>query len=478
MGSVNNTRCCLTLILLLLVYTESVAVQPDNHVDPELGNKLQEVIDQERVRQDFKGISAAVLLPGQGIWTGVSGISGQSASDSITEDTRFAVASITKTFIAALVLMLAEEGTLSMSDSLHNWLGEYRYVDPDITVRQLLGHKSGIYNFTNNEAFWDAMWADSQRSWSAEEVIENFVERSVFTPGSRFEYSNTNYLMLGLIIEAATSSSVTSELRDLLFDPLGLSNTFFTPGEQITGVIANNWSDTNRDGVAENLTAQTGTSLYTMVGTAGGMASTAEDMVLWADMLYGGKLLAKESLTEIVDFVRFSNSSPWIGYGLGTMLFDFEGEELWGHTGLLPGFRSILAYSPQTQISICVLVNQDDLGSVYTIAPLLFKEAASVLPTSKQQEKQPVNEYVLYNGFPNPFRNQVTIPFELSTSEHVIIEVFDVYGRKVATLGDRYYAPGRQQVIWEPRSASSGTYVYRFKAGSSFSTGTLTLLKH
>ena len=187
---------------------------------------------------------------------------------------RFAIASITKTFVAALILQLAEEGQLSLQDSLHRWLPDFRYIDANITIDQLLNHTSGIFNFTDNPAFWNALWADPQRNWMPEEILNQFLAPPFFAPGSQLAYSNTNYMLLGLIATAVTSSPLSQQFRNRFFDPLGLTGTFYAATEAVTGDVAHNWSDTNGDGQVEDLSVGTGISMYSMVGTAGGMVST------------------------------------------------------------------------------------------------------------------------------------------------------------------------------------------------------------
>jgi len=111
---------------------------------------LQETLDNQREAQDLMGVSAAVIVPAEGFWLGVSGLSDPTVQDSIRPDMLFGVGSITKTFTSAVILQLAQEEVLSLDDSLYSWLPSHEYIDSTITIRQLLNHTSGIFNYTNN----------------------------------------------------------------------------------------------------------------------------------------------------------------------------------------------------------------------------------------------------------------------------------------------------------------------------------------
>lgn len=411
------------------------------------------------------------------MWQGVSGLSSDNPLEPLREDMHFAIASITKTFIGALVLGLSEDGTLSLDDSLHFWLPPIHFVNPDVTVKQLLNHTSGIYNFTNNPAFWEALWLDPERVWMPEEILQNFLSQPVFLPGNRFEYSNTNYMLLGMIVEAATGVTLGTELRNRLFTPLELIQTYFTAEEQVRGEIANNWSDTDSDGVLEDISEVTSQSLYSMVWAAGGMSATAADMIRWSGALFEGSVLDADKLTEMLSFITVNSTSPWKGYGLGIMQFQFNGTEFWGHTGSLPGYRSILAYSPETGIRICVLVNQDHFQGVYTIASLLIDTVTNAQSTAITHEVVQSTDIVIEGSYPNPSNREVHIVFSVNSPQRVSVDILDSRGRRLYSIDDRYYDIGGQEVTWNAVNVASGVYFYRLTTASSSLTGTITRIK-
>ena len=168
-------------------------------------DQLQEVLDQGIAKYDIHGVSATVIFPNDEIWNGVSGISHDTVP--IEPNMVFAIGSVTKNFIAALTLTLAEENLLSLDDPISKWLPTYAHVDGNITIRQLLNHTSGLYMFWDNQEIWDDLMADRTKYFSPEEVLE-YIKEPYFSAGEGWRYSNTNYLLLAMIINQATGSNL------------------------------------------------------------------------------------------------------------------------------------------------------------------------------------------------------------------------------------------------------------------------------
>lgn len=239
------TLAALVLPALLL----PVAAQMPDSV---LARRLQNVIETERTSWNQHGISAAVIIPGRGRWTGVDGES--SAGVPITTDMPFGAGSVTKTFTSALILQLAEEGKLSLGDSLHRWLPAHANIDSTITIRRLLNHTSGIYNFSDNPEWGDSISTNPTRIWKPEEIVGYFTKEPSFAPGRSWGYSNTNYLLLGMIAEKAGGSRLAEAFRNRFLAPLELHSIVLAPDEEITGELAHPWSDPTGDGEPDDIT--------------------------------------------------------------------------------------------------------------------------------------------------------------------------------------------------------------------------------
>lgn len=331
---------------------------PERGIDPELAAALQAQLDAAVRERQIPGLSLGVVMPDGSTWSGTSGVASLETGVPLTSDTMFAVASITKSFIAALTIRLAEEGVFSLDDRLSRWVGEIPYAD-EITLRQLIGHTSGIRDFFGQEVpLIPALLAEPNRTWTPEDVLA-YLGPPYWEPGGGWRYSNSNYLLLGLIIQRATGRSVGEELRSRILDPLGLERTFLQPDEVPAGPLADGHTrtyDVDGDGRPDS-TARGGpfrpdTAWASSVWTAGAMVSTAEDVARWGDALFGGDVLEPDSLEQMLRF----NSDD---YGLGAQREKLDGRVSWGHSGMLRGFTGLLLHYPEEDVSLALLTNHD-----------------------------------------------------------------------------------------------------------------------
>jgi D-alanyl-D-alanine carboxypeptidase len=318
------------------------------------------------------GVSAAVILPGQTAWTGVSGVSYDTVR--ISPDMIFGIGSTTKNLTASLVLKLAEEGILSLDDSLHEWLPTYDNIDSTITIRQLLNHSSGISDYIfDNPDFYSMVLSDLKKYWTPEELLTNMVGAPLFSPGTDSRYSNTNYILLGMIIREATGARVSEELRSRFLDPLDLNNTFLPPEEAVIGIIAHPWMNKQDFSFIQD------TAYLSLMWTSGAIFSTAKNIAQWARALFGGDVLDQAHIYQMVTFEpSFIPGAPSVvtGYGLGAMRFNILGKELWGHTGASRGYLSLVAYQPEDSITISVILNERNDSEQYQ---MVMKDFLSVL---------------------------------------------------------------------------------------------------
>jgi D-alanyl-D-alanine carboxypeptidase len=318
--------------------------------------QLQDVLDKGIAKYDVNGVSATVIFPDGEIWNGVSGISHDTVP--IEPTMLFAIGSVTKNFVAALTLVLAEEGVLSLDDPLSMWLPSYPYVDGDITIRQLLNHTSGLYMFWDNQEIWDDLMADRTRYFTPEEVLE-YIKEPEFEAGEGWRYSNTNYLLLAMIVNEATGSNLSTELNSRLYQPLGLSEFYLSQEESIPAHQAHVYGD-NWDGPIRDVTLLPRTSHESITYGSSGIFTTSENLARWSHALFEGGVLEEQSLSEMLDFVEFSPVSNMRAYGLGVQEFRDSisfGEHAIGHAGGNIGTTTYMVYLPEHHVSIAVMIN-------------------------------------------------------------------------------------------------------------------------
>jgi len=343
---------------------------PDDAFPPQLATELQATLDAVREKERIPGVEVAVLRPDGRLWVATSGLADLGARRPVTPDTVFVVASVTKTFVAALVLELASEGRLDLDDPLSRWLPAWPNAGR-ITVRQLLGHTSGIRDFFESAALRRALDADHSRAWTAGEVLR-YVGRPYFAPGEGYHYSNTNYVLLGLVAERASGRPVADEIRRRFLAPLGLDRTWFQAFEKPRdGVRAHGYE--GKPPAPRDVTGDSAylpfTSLATAVGTAGAMVSTAGDLARWAGALYGGQVLPPGALEAMLTFTE--RPTYHYAYGLGAISARIGALEAWGHGGRLSGFTATVRYFPRARLTIVALTNQARVNPDVVVTALL-----------------------------------------------------------------------------------------------------------
>ena len=366
-----NVLGSLLLISLMFDCSKDSATEPE----PTTSDSFQAVLDNNLEAYNGTGVSAAVIFQNQDIWSGTSGVS--FGATAITEDMIFGIGSVTKTFIAALCLQLADEGAFSLEDSLHEWLPDYPNIDNSITIRQLLNNTSGIYNITDNTALWSAVFNDPTKFWTPEELISSFLDEPYSTPGAGWFYSNTNYILLGKIINEATGSLVSAELRNRFFEPLGLNSTFFDVEEILPSNIAHGWFDLSGNGSYDDISLISRTGINSVLWTSAAIFSTAEDLAKWSSALFRGNVLSQSSLDQMLTSCCTTPGTTDVGCGMGVFLLgpsNNAGVELIGYTGRTFGYLTSMFYLPDYGISVAVIINEDNSACLDVITTDLILE--------------------------------------------------------------------------------------------------------
>ena len=267
---------------------------------------------------------------------------------------RFRAASITKSFVATVVLELAAEGKLSLDDTIEHWLPRIVPNGAAITLRELLNHTSGLFNYSEGADWVPSVLADPQRIWLPKELIAlSAAHTPYFTPGMDWHYANTNYVLLGLVIEAATGRSVGDELRDRIFQPLGLRETSFPTGVDASGLVHAYVGDATLPGV-HGLWDITPVLNPSWLWAAGALVSNADDVTTFYARLLSGRVLRADLVTAMRTV-----TPPAMNYGLGLMRFDTPCGRAFGHEGDFNGYRSVAVARLNGSRVALVMVNVD-----------------------------------------------------------------------------------------------------------------------
>jgi D-alanyl-D-alanine carboxypeptidase len=338
------------------------------------------------------GVEATVIFADGSTWSGAAGMADVAAGRPVNPATPFAAASVTKTFTSALVLRYVDQGLIKLDDPLARWLPEWPNARK-ITIRMLLNHTSGIPDFFRNPKLDLALNKDKKRSWTSAEVLEAYVPKgAVFPPGKGWSYSNTNYLLLGVVAAEVGGAPWEDLVRRELIEPLGLDSTYVQAVEEppappaLAYRIIDGFRGPTPEARTDGSTVVPFRSVATAAGSAGVLASTTGDLARWARALYGGTtVLSAATRREMLTFVRAYAYGTITSYGLGASRVGFDGHTAYGHSGALVGTRAAIRYFPREKVTVAVLFNRETFVGddvVRILARTIFpKPAAAPSPS-------------------------------------------------------------------------------------------------
>lgn len=318
------------------------AVEPTTAAVPSVVDPtVAAALEAARSYGEAFGITCAAVRDGQVLWSGAAGRYRDGATP-IGGDDSLVIGSVMKTFVAATILQLAEEGRLTLNDPVLRHLPRESSVTPDITIRQLLDHTSGLADVFNDTTK-TGIETHPEHAWGASELMAT-IHAPWYRPGEGYAYANTNYYLAGLIIERITRHSLADELSRRFFGPLDLDTARILtggPGELLEPAWA------------------------TIFWASGAMSASAADLARWGDALYSDQVLAPASRSAMLATHNAEN------YGLGVQRIEVPGAAGYGHTGMLKTYTSLLLHLPDQNVTLSLLVNRThvDLAGMLAARP-------------------------------------------------------------------------------------------------------------
>ncbi len=327
-------------------------------VDPLLAQHFQSLLDEYLQFSGEYNAALTVQVPGAKRWSGVSGVKVLQTGEAMPEGAAFRVGSSTKPVMAALTLLLVEAGTLGLDDTVGKWVKGYD-AWKGITLRQLLGMRSGIQDYLVDQSMWLDILSSPQTPMAPDRLLSYVSQLPLeFEPGSQCLYSNTNYILVGLIIEAATGRPVADQIRDRIVTPLGLAHTYLDMGGANDPLLAHGYMDPRPAfaalGVPPDLVGVIPSDMFvsdhlldcanlfhpSVAWTAGGLVTTTDDMARFLRAVVRGDLLSQASLDAMMQFPPCTILGQPEDYGLGMTRFTTPAGEGFGHGGLIYGYSA------------------------------------------------------------------------------------------------------------------------------------------
>jgi D-alanyl-D-alanine carboxypeptidase len=330
----------------------------------ELKQALQLKLDEWHKAGTFPGATLGVVLPNGESFGLAVGFSDRELKTPMKPRDRMLAGSVGKTFAAATALQLAKEGKVGLDDKIEKYLGREPWFSRlpnarDITVRQLMNHTSGLVRYEFKDQFTKDLTANPEKIWKPSELVAYLLdEKPPFAAGQGWDYSDTNYIVLGMIIEKVTGKRFYDEANMRLIKPLKLNDTIPQDGPRLKGVVQGYAGPNNPFGGSDAMIRDGKFTINPQFEwTGGGYVSTAEDLARWAKMMYEGRAFPPELLPQVVDGVP----APMLGgetrYGLGVIIRKTRMGTAYGHSGFFPGYMTDMMYFPEYKVAIAVQAN-------------------------------------------------------------------------------------------------------------------------
>jgi D-alanyl-D-alanine carboxypeptidase len=372
-------KTVIVLIILLLGFSCAKDEMPDaqfynctndisvnNELNPD-NEKYQSLLD-DITRSGAPGIMMSVSKEGSNIWSGASGKADLASNINMQACNIIRVGSTVKTFTAVTIMLLIEENKLSLDDPITKYLSSDLIRDIEnanrVTVRQLLQHSSGIYNYIVNPKFQTASLNDLVKVWKRDELL--YYARGMkanFAPGEDVQYSNTNYILLGEIISNIELKPFYKVFEEKIFAPLQLKFTRFAAEDPIPNGLVRGYADLYSNLNVINVTNYSGWDYYT---ADGGLISNAHDEAVFMKALFTGKILSSSSLQSMLQWMeprKQDDENFKIYYGLGIFKIDTSYGPAYMHSGDAIGYYACMVYFPDQQTTITWAVN-GNYGSI------------------------------------------------------------------------------------------------------------------
>jgi D-alanyl-D-alanine carboxypeptidase len=311
----------------------------------------------------FPGGTAGFALRDGSSFALAVGVSDRSASTPMKPSDRLLLGSIGKTYVSAVALQLAHERKIGLDDPIAKYLqGEPWFARlpnaSSITVRQLMNHTSGLVRYELNPKFTADLSANPDKVWTvADRVAYLFDSVPPFAPGAGWEYSDTNYIVLGAIVERAGGAPYYEQLQTRLLGPLRLKETVPADSRRVPGLVQGYAGPNNPFGGADEMITDGRFAVNPQFEwTGGGLAVTAEDLARWARSLYRGDVIDRSLMDDLLDGVP-ARLGPETRYGLGVIIRPTARGATYGHSGFMPGYQSDVMYFPTLDAAIAVQIN-------------------------------------------------------------------------------------------------------------------------
>ncbi|MFI6433163.1 serine hydrolase domain-containing protein [Rhodococcus oryzae] len=324
--------------------------EPSAEMDSAVAQRLDDAINATMTKTSVPGAIVGVWGP-EGKYVKAFGVADKSTDAPMETDFYTRIGSLTKTFTATAILQLVDEGKVGLDDPISKYIDGVPAGD-QITIRELARMQSGLANYSESPEFQQALFADPKAPFTPQQLLGYaFAQPATFPPGQGFQYCNTNYVLLGLVVEKESGLALQDYINERILQPLHMEKTNFPTTNAFPSPHAQGYTVQTADGKEATATDWDPSWGW----AAGAMISTLEDLHIWGPVLATGTLLKPETQAQRLETVNAPGYPPDVGYGLG--VFNAAG---WiGHNGSLPGYQTVTVYLPEQKSTLVIMTNTD-----------------------------------------------------------------------------------------------------------------------
>jgi D-alanyl-D-alanine carboxypeptidase len=366
-GSLKESKSAFVIVLALLfafgLSAKAQTIAPKESVAA-LREKLQAKLDELHRNGKFPGATIGVALADDKSFGLATGFSDREAKTPMKPSDLMLQGSVGKTYAAALAMQLIKEGKINLNERIEKYLGRETWFarlpnSKEITVRMLMNHTSGLVRYEFKDEFARDLTANVDKVWKPEELIAYiFNTKAPFEAGKGWDYSDTNYIVLGMIIEKVTGKRYYDLVRKRILQPLKLRDTVPSDSRTIPGLVQGYAGEGNPFGGTDAMIVNGKFAINPQFEwTGGGIASTTEDLARWAKAMYEGRAFDARLLPDMLT----GTPAPMLGkeakYGLGVIIRPTMFGTSYGHSGFFPGYITEMIYFPDHKIALALQVN-------------------------------------------------------------------------------------------------------------------------
>lgn len=409
-------------IFSISAFLFGVVAALQSQIDPILATQLQQILDQRVLWNGDHGVSACVIMPDGSVWNGHAGVG---AGETLVSDTMvFHGASTMKMNIAVLMILLDEEGIIDLDESWDTYVDLDVDFSPDITIRQLIGNRSGIADYLEIAGSGNYVTSDFEHQFTPQEILEDVVsDVPDFAPGTEFWYSTSNFVLAAHIINEVTGNSVEQELRSRIWEPLGMTHTYFGGYEAYSEPKSGVWWNFGSGINDYSMVSETSMLSYAYGG--GNMVSTPGDLAKFVRAVVGGTFLSENAWNQMSQFSPDSYDDWSAGYGLGVHNANAWGNNsVLGHDGYFTNMTDMF-HSLDYGFTLVTMTNTQ------TGWFAIFDDMYEEISTFMELNVPGVNMGNSIEIFPNPCADVLFINFKTLIESNPIISIIDGNGRQV-----------------------------------------------